>query len=155
MSNDVNLDDRESDFNLNKSTESVVFRPSHSLMARPRLREQDLKPQLIFFYNNLNTDQVVYYTEQEAALMEKSTYKWILRAIGCSDGRAYGLHIRNCGVKPGELISHEKAREILQGALNAEIEVAKKNGYRRPLDQNVHFDDSFPVEQRPGFVPPR
>lgn len=154
---DVNLDDRDSDFELAKPSENVVFQPNHQLMAKTKLRERDLKPQLIYFYRNVGYDpaKIVYYDEGEAAFMEKSSWKFMLKPIGCSDGRAYKEAIRNCGIKPGAMVPRSRAMEVLAQALEAEIASAKKNGYIPPQDQNVHFDNSFPLEQRPSFVPPK
>lgn len=153
---DTNLDDRESDFNIAQSSEKVVFRPNHAFW-RTRPRERDLKPQLIYFYRNIGYEPpvVVIYNEQEAAFMEKSSWRYMLKPIGCSDGAAYQKVIRNCGIKPGAVIPREQATDILNDALAAEIAVAKQNGYTSPQDQNVHFDNSFPVDQRPTFVPPK
>jgi hypothetical protein len=145
---------RESDFDLTPESEQVVFRPNHALMARPRLREKDMLPQRIFFYTRLSDNKLMVYTEQEAALMMKSSHAPILKQIGCSDGKKYTQFIRECGVKPGEIIPKSRAQEILDGALNAEVEAAKGN-FSRPQDQNVHFDDSFPIDQRATFVPPK
>lgn len=157
---DLNLDDRESDFKINGSgdepPENVIFKPNHQLMARARLREMDMKPQQIYFYRNIGYEPpiTVIYSEQDAAFMEKSSWKHMLRPIGYSDGSTYNHFIRNCGVKPGAIIPREQAVKILNDALEAEIAVAKKNGYIPPQDQNIHFDKSFPLNQRPTFVPP-
>jgi len=163
MEKNVNLADRDSDFKLVGSEnpdapiENVVFRPNHQLMARPRLREKDLQPQQIYFYWNYGSEprRLEMWTEQEAAFMEKSSWAKLIRPIGCSNGQAYTKVIRDCGVKPGSVISKTKATEILNKALEAEIEAAKQHGYIRPQDQNIHFDPSFPVEQRSSFVPPK
>lgn len=153
-----NLDERDSDFNLKQNIENVVFLPNHPLMAKTRLREQDQAPQRIFFYLKMNEDKIVYYTEQEAHLMEKSSFRFLLRQVGVSDGSGYRKVILNCGVRTKSLIPREKAQEILNEALQAEIKLAKTNfkktGYTKPMPQNIHFDNSFPLEQRAGFVPP-
>lgn len=57
-------------------------------------------------------------------------------------------------VRPGMLIPINEARRILQEAFDAELAAARGN-LERPRYQNVHFDASFPVEQRSGFIPPR
>lgn len=148
------LDDRESDFNLVKDTEMVKFMPNHQLMSRPRLREKDHKPQRIFFYQRFTDRKIMCWTEQEASLMVISSHRFMYQQLGCSDGTAYRLAIQNCGIKPGTLISREKAQKILDDAMAAEIEAAKGH-YDDPQSQNVHFDNSFPLDQRPTFVPPK
>lgn len=161
--NDLTLDDRESDFKLirgqnpDEPVENVIFRPNHQWMAKPKLRERDMQPMQIYFYRNINFDPpvTVVYDEQEAAFMEKSSWKHILRPIGRSNGSAYTKVIRECGVKPGSIIPREQAIKILKDAFEAEVAQAKKNGYVPPQDQNVHFDKSFPLEQRPSYVPPK
>lgn len=147
------LDSRDSDFNLNKSSEYVVFRPNHQLMARPQLREVDGRPQRYFFYKRVTDDRVLCFTEAEAAMQMKGSHKFILRQIGCSDGSAYHKFINTCGVKAGDRITLEKAQEILKGAMDAEIQAANGN-FDDPMPNNVHFDGSFPMAQRRGFVPP-
>jgi hypothetical protein len=148
------MDDRESDFDIKQASGNVIFQPNNALMGKTDLREKDGRPQRIFFYNNLDTGKVMTFTEQEAAMMEKSSYRFILRQIGCSDGTSYKKHIRECGVKPGQVITKQKAQEILDGALAAEIEAARGH-FDRPMSQSVHFDASFPLEQRPTFIPPK
>jgi len=133
----------------------VIFQPNNSLMAEPRLRERDLLPQRIFFYERSTDGQILVFTEQEADLIGmKSSHRHILKQIGCSDGRAYTKYLRECGVKVGEMIPKSRAREILKGAFNAELEAARGQ-FSTPQAQNVHFDGSFPLEQRNSFVPPR
>lgn len=154
---DINLDDRESDFNLNKATENVVFRPNHQLMAKTKLRERDLMPQLIYFYQDtryIPEIKINVYNEGDAAFMEKSSHRFFLHPLGCSDGKTYTKTIRGCGVKSGEIIPRERANQILKDAFDAELKAAKKHGYNKPQDQNVKFDNSFPVDQRASFVPP-
>ena len=153
---EVNLDDRESDFKLAQKSEYVIFQPFNQLMAKPNRREQDLMPQWIYFFKHYGYEEpkIVYYDEQQAALMLKSSHKQFLRGIGCSDGSTYLKYIRNCGVKPGQRILLSQAQEILDKALAAELEVAKQNGFKRPEDQNVHFDRSYPLKMRDSFVPP-
>lgn len=148
------LDERESDFRLNKDTRFVIFRPNDPLMAKPELRQIDRQPQRIFFYKNLQTDEIFQYTEAEAARMMTSSWAVILRQIGVSDGTAYRNSIKNCGVKVGERIPLERAQQILRDAFNAELEAAKGH-YAEPEPQNVHFDNSFKTEaQRRAFTPP-
>jgi len=147
------IGDRESDFTLTGGGGTVRFQPNHSLMARPRRRELDNQLQRTFFYTRLSDNRMLHFTEQEAAMMMKSSHAMILKQIGCSDGSAYAKYIRECGVKPGQEISREKAQEILKGALEAEIASAKGN-FANPQSQHVHFDSSFPLDQRPGFQPP-
>lgn len=161
MTADV-LDDRDSDFNLptaGREIEFVIFRPNHGLIAKPEPRQVDRKPQLIFFYKNLQTDEVLPYTEAEAARMMQSSWRPILRQVGYSDWSVYRSHIKNCGIKAGARIPKAKAQEILTGAMAAELKQAKKNfakqGYIDPELQNVHFDQSFKTEaQRRAFTPP-
>lgn len=151
----IELDERASDFELKKRTEFVIFQPNHGLMGRPRLREQDLQPQRIFFYERLNEPGRIFpLTEQEAAMMLKSSHAPILKQIGCSDGKTYSEFINNCGVQSGERIPLEQAQKILKDAWDAELEAARGH-FANPFPQNVHFDGSFPVEQRPSFIPPR
>lgn len=147
------LDDRDSDFNLAKSNEMVIFQPRHPLIAKPGQREQDLKPQRMFFYKRLDTDQIVCFTEAEAAMQEKGSHRFLLRQVGVSDGSAYWQSIRSCGVKNGQRIPLAQAQKILADAFAAELESARGK-YSKPLPQNVHFDSSFPLDQRNGFVPP-
>lgn len=136
------LDDRESDFQITKETRYVVFQPNHNLMGKPDLREQDRRPQRMFFYRRLTDDKTLCFTEAEAALMMQGSHAPILRQIGVSDGTTYWKYLRNCGVKSGERITVEKSQEILNAAQAAELEVARGH-YDRPMPQNVHFDDTI------------
>jgi len=147
------LDDRESDFEF-KNAEMVIFQPNNSLMAKDRLNERDLTPQKTFFFYHLKRKKKITYTEAEASLMMKSNHAQFLEQLGCSDGSTYRKYIQNCGVKPGDRIPREKAEEILRKAREAEFEAAKGN-FQVPKDNSVHFDPSFPVEQRAGFTPPK
>lgn len=152
------LDGRRSkeDFYVATDTEMVVFQPQHPLMAKPGRREQDGKLQRFFYYRRVTDDQVMCYTEAEAAFITQpgSSHRTILRQIGVSDGAAYMQSLRTCGVKPGDMIPIKKAREILANARAADIEAARGH-FAEPMPQNVHFDSSFPIDQRKGFVPPR
>jgi hypothetical protein len=148
------LDDRESDFDL-KSAEFVIFMPNNQLMARPRLRGRDMQPQRVFFYKRVTDNAMLILTEQEASLLTtKSSHKHILQQVGVSDGSAYRKHIQTCGVRVGERIPRSRAEEILKAAIQAELKAAKKHK-ALPMDESVHFDDSFPVDLRSTFVPPR
>jgi hypothetical protein len=147
------IGERESDFTLKGDSDMVAFAPNHALMARPGRREIDMKPQRIFFYKRLDTDETFAWTEAEAALMLKSNVKVLLRQIGCSNGAAYSNAIRSAGLKPGQIVKKSEAVKILKKAWDAELEAARGH-YDDPKDNNVHFDDSFPIQQRGSFVPP-
>lgn len=154
MAGNDDLSERESDFNLVSDTRFVVFKPNDPLMAQPEMREIDRRPQRVFFYKNLQTDQIMQYTEAEAARMMTSSWAVILRQIGVSDGSAYRNSIRGCGVKVGERIPLERAQKILRDAYDAELTAATGH-YADPEPQNVHFDNSFKTEaQRRAFQPP-
>lgn len=101
-----------------------------------------------FFYEKPDGEVFACY-EHEAALFGK-----FHKLLGVSDGKTYRDYVRNSGVKRGEMISIEKAREILKGAFEAEFQAAKGK-FERPVLDNVHFDSSFPVEQRSTFIPPK
>jgi hypothetical protein len=145
-----NLGERESDFDISSQGERAIFKPNHALMARPRRREQDGHPQRIFFYRRFTDNQVLILTEQEAAMMEKSSHRGIIQQIGCSDGGAYRKVIEDSGLKVGQVISRKEASDILRRAENAEMESAKGH-YARPLPQNQHFDESIPYDKRSGI----
>lgn len=148
------LDERESDFNLAKDSGTVRFQPNHQLMASPQLRQRDRRPQRIFFYERYPERSIMVWTEAEAAMMVKSSHRFMLVQIGCSNGDAYRKYVQGCGVKPGETIPKERAQEILDGAMKAEMEAARGN-LDDPEEQNVHFDSSFKKQaQRDSFVPP-
>lgn len=140
------IGDRESDFDLKKSSGYVIFQPVHQLMGKPDPRQQDLKPQRIFFYKRLTDDKILTFTEAEIARIvysnPPSSHAFILRQIGVSDGSTYAKFIQNCGVKTGERVTLEKAQEILDGALEAEIAAATGN-FAQPDPQNVFYDDSI------------
>lgn len=157
MAGNDDLNDRESDFDIptaGRPVTHVVFRPNDPLMGRPELRQVDKRPQRVFFYKNLQTDEILQYTEAEAARMMTSSWAPILRQLGVGTGEVYRKFIRECGVKVGERIPIERAQQILRDAFNAELEAAKGN-YADPDPQNVHFDDSFKTEaQRRAFTPP-
>ena len=136
-----NIDERESDYDIAKNVQFVSFQPNHSLMGKPDLREQDQKPQRLFFYKRLTDDKILIFTEAEASFMMESSHRPILRQIGVSDGRAYWNYLRNCGVRVGERILVTKAQEILNAAMDAEMEAARGN-YDDPMPQNVHFDST-------------
>lgn len=147
------IEDRDSDFQIKAATEMVVFQPNNALIAKPRLREQDMKPQRIFFYKRLDDERIFAWTEQEASMMLKSNHAVLLRQIGCSDGNTYSNFIRNCGIKPGARIPRAEALKILEDAFNAEMAAAQGH-FVNPDDQNVHFDNSYPLNQRSQFNPP-
>lgn len=147
------LDQRESDFNIPNASEEVIFQPRHQFMASRKLREQDLRPQRLFFYKRITDNEIICWDEQYAALMMKSSHRFILQQLGVSDGSAYRKFIDNCGVKPGERVTKLRAREILEGAYQAELAAASGH-YANPDPQNVHYDESFPLAQRSSFVPP-
>lgn len=150
------LNDRESDFIL-KTSEFVAFQPNHALMARPKLKEFDMTPQRVFFLKRMDNDDpetnINVYTEQEAAMLLKSSHRFMLRIVGCSDGSTYAQFIRSKGYKAGQRIPKQEAEQVLRDAWSAELEAARGN-IAQPEDQNVHFDNSFPLNQRKGFVPP-
>lgn len=151
------LEERESDFDLKGGSDMVRFQPTHGLMARPRLREQDLQPQRIFFMRDMRKDgedNITAFTEAEAANILKSSHGPFYRQVGCSDGKAYDAFLRSKKIKAGSMIPKSQAEEILRGAWAAELEVARGH-FSTPQDQNVHFDNSFPIDQRKSFVPPR
>lgn len=147
------ITDRASDFTLKEDSGYVIFQPNHPLMAKRELRQQDLKPQRIFFYVRLDhpNEQPQVYTEKEAAMLEKSSVRPVLRMWGCSDGSAYQKSLQNCGVKTGERITKERMKQILDDAMNAEIESAKGH-YDQPLDQNIQYGGNFPVDKRSLFL---
>lgn len=157
MAGNDDLNDRQSDFDIpsmGREVQYVIFRPNDPLMARPELRQVDKRPQRVFFYKNLQTDEIMQYTEAEAARMMTSSWRPILRQIGVGDGETYRNAIRNCGVKVGERITLERAQKILKDAFDAEL-AAATGKYADPEPQNVHFDDSFKTEaQRRAFTPP-
>lgn len=134
------LDERNTDFEpLKRNVEYVLFQPNHQLMGKLELREQDQKRQRLFFYKRLTDDQILCYTEAEAARMMESSHAPVLRQIGVSDGSAYWSYLKNCGVKPGQRITVQRAQELLTAAQNAEMEAARGH-YDDPMSQNVHFD---------------
>lgn len=151
------LDESDSDFKF-KDTEHVKFQPNHALMSRMTPHEQTGKPQKIFFLRNIDLpdgQNVIAFPEKEAAmLLNRSSYKHVYRIFGCSDGSAYRKYIMESGLKPGQIVDKEKAEQILREAMLAEMEAAKGH-MEMPIEGNVHFDQSFPMEQRQGFVPPK
>lgn len=153
----ADLDERDSDFDL-KEGDMVIFQPNHGLMAKTGKDERTLTPLLTYFYQHMASNRIMTYTEKEASLMLKSNHAPYLRILGCSDGSAYRSFIQNCGYKPGDRLPKKEAEKILQDAREAEMEFAKENlkagRCRVPRDQSVHFDESYPVELRPQFVPP-
>jgi hypothetical protein len=147
------IENRESDFAIKSDSETVIFQPNHQLMARPALRGVDMRPQWVFFYKRLTDNKILCFSEQDAAMMEKSSHRFFLQRIGASDGRTYQLSVRNCGVKPGTVIPKIQAQKILDDAFQAELKTAEGN-FVAPKSQNVHYDESFPIDQRSGFIPP-
>lgn len=138
------LEDRRGaeDFDIRRSNETVLFMPNHNLMARPLPTERDRrKLQKYFWYKRLTDDKIMCYTEAEAALMEKSSHKNVLRRLGTSDGSAYRKSIQSCGVKSGARIPYSQARKILQDAHEAEYNAAMGH-IEVPAAQNVHIDES-------------
>jgi hypothetical protein len=138
----VDLDDRDSDFNLAKDTGMVRFVPRHQLMAKTPRRQQDLRPQKFFWYKRLTDDQILYFTEGEAAMMMKSSHAPVLRALGVSDGSAYNHFLATCGVKSGQVIPKAQARKIISDALDAELASAQGH-YEQPASQTGIIDDSI------------
>ena len=109
--------------------------------------QQIERPKKTFFYEK-EDGEVFACNEQEAALFGRN-----YRLIGVSDGTAYNDFIKNSGIKKNQVIPIQQAREILQGAFEAELAQARGKK-ERPQLQNVHFDTSFPMQQRATFVPP-
>lgn len=150
---DNNLDGRESEFEIAKESDMVTFVASHPMMAKTQLRQQDLQPQRYFFYKRITDNEILVFTEAEAANMEKSSHGKIIQQIGCSDGTTYQKFIKDSGLRNGQRIPKKQAQEILKGALDAEMKAATGN-FAKPIDQNVMFDNSFPLSQRSSFRPP-
>ena len=160
VSKDADLESRRGpeDFLIKPDTETVVFQPRHHMMAKTERRQQDNKPQRYFYYKRMTDDAILCFPEKEAALIanrkpDASSHGNILRQIGVSDGSAYQNYLMNCGVKPGQIIPKKLALEILRGAHDADLKAAEGH-YAEPMAQNIHFDASFPMNQRAGFVPP-
>lgn len=103
--------------------------------------------QKTFFYEKPDGNIIACH-ETEAALFGKN-----YRMIGVSDGRAFREVLRQAGFK-GDVLPADKAKEILAAAFAAELNVARGN-FVKPKRRNVHFDESYPEEQRVAFVPPR
>lgn len=76
--------------------------------------------------------------EQEAALKFKSPFSHY-RVVAVGDGRTYAKFIADSGIKRGTMVEPSKMREILNGAFQAEFEVAKKNRKRRPKSNHYHL----------------
>jgi hypothetical protein len=125
------------------------------------------KPQKVFFYERIIDEgendgtansvkpQIVSLTEEEAALaIKRDSFRQNHRQIGTSDGKAYNQFILDSMPDRNALIPIERAKEILRGAFEAEINVAR--GHKQePKYQNIFFDPSFPIEQRSSFSPPK
>lgn len=102
------------------------------------------KPRKTFFYQRKDADGDVFEDapifacyEQEAGLYGK-----FHKMIGVSDGTAYYNSLKTSGVKPGQVITVQKAREILKTAFDAELKAAR--GHKeRPVYKNIIFDDSI------------
>lgn len=77
--------------------------------------------------------------EQEAAALDKRLY----RQLGASDGKAYFEHLRK-NIKPDTSYPKKEAQRILHEAFNLELEVAKKNGRRTPVEQKRFFGGASP-----------
>lgn len=105
------------------------------------------QPRKTFFYERVSgraepgfismpddAKEIVAVTENEAAGMKPSTWT----QIGVSDGKKYVETIMNCGVKRGQSVPVEKAREIMKAAFEAELAVARGH-FERPVLQTYHF----------------
>lgn len=93
--------------------------------------------------------------EQEAAMQMKGSHRHILEQIGCSDMSAYKKVIAECGLKPDEVVPKEKAQEILNKAMEAEIQAATGH-FDTPMDNSVHYiDDSIPQAMRSTLSLPK
>lgn len=100
-----------------------------------------------FFYQRPD-GSVFDCREQEAALLEKDLNRRHFRRWGYSDGTAYVAYLKDCGVKVGEKISYERAREIMNAAGEAEKAAAKGNLRVPILQEWVYPDNSVPVRER-------
>ena len=92
-------------------------------------------PQKTWFYQKPN-GEIFACQEQEATWSGKK-----FKMIGVSDGNAYVNYLRNCGVATGQVIPVEKSKEIMVGAFNAELEVAKGH-FERPKSSEILWGDS-------------
>lgn len=144
------LSNRDSDFEL-KSGDMVRFEPRNPLMAKRGVIESSLRPQMVFFYKRIDTEEILTLTEQEASLMLQSSHRILLRQIGCSNGTTYQKYLDNCGLKRGDLIPKERAEQICKEAWNAEFEAAKGH-YMNPEPNNKHFDGGIPVHKRANLI---
>lgn len=107
-----------------------------------------LEPAKKTFFYEKPSGEIFACGEQEAALFGKN-----YRQIGVSDGATFRTYMRKAGFK-GDVLEREKAQLLLKEAFDAELEVARGH-FERPKLNNVHFDESYPEEQRASFVPPR
>lgn len=123
--------------------EEYVLPPSTGFVKLAKMN----RPEWMWFYQRPD-GSVISLTEKEAYWVGKHFF-----LLGCSDGKTYVKYI-NEHVKKEEIISKEDAGRIMQEAFDAELAVAKGK-YKRPTFNPVHFDDSFPIEQRGTFVPPK
>lgn len=76
--------------------------------------------------------------EQEASLKKKSPYQRY-RVVAVGDMKTYARTIVKAGIKPGQRIEVEKAKEIMRSAWSAEFEAAKLNRKRRPVGQHKYI----------------
>lgn len=111
----------------------------------------------VWFYQRKDTNGDVFEDapiiachEQEAAMFGK-----FHKLIGIGDGVIYFNHIRDSGLKKGTFVDKAVAQRVLQEAFDKELEAARGKRGLSPKYTAVHFDNSFPEEQRPGFTPPR
>lgn len=102
------------------------------------------RPQRTFFYQRRDGDgdvvedsEIFACHEQEAGLFGK-----FHKLIGVGDGTTYFNYVKSHMPKKGELISINKAQEILKEAFAAELAVARGNK-TRPKYNNVHFDTTI------------
>lgn len=86
---------------------------------------------------------IIAVTENEAASLSES--KW--RQVGVSDGTAYAQAILHSGVKKGQRIPIQQAREIMKKAFDAELEAARGH-FERPVLQTYHFMGASQGTQR-------
>jgi hypothetical protein len=114
------------------------------------------RPQKTFFYQRIkhqnfsgyidepedNQTNIIAVTENEAAGLKED--KW--RQVGVGNGMAYVRTLQESGVKKGERVTVEKARQIMKDAFNAELE-ASRGHFQRPILQTYHFMGASPGTQ--------
>jgi hypothetical protein len=124
------------DFELKPSTGFVKFQPNNPLMA---------KSEPVFFYEKAG--KTLALVEREAAFLESSSHKHLIKQIGVSDGKTYRKTLLNSGVKAGEIISVERANEIMKKAFEAELEKARGH-FRRPIGNHFYGDAGISEDQK-------